>query len=178
MYKLKCETNIWKLNKKNLIISFFFLLQNLHLYLIKDCYGVLNFFTVHLNQCREFPGGPVVRILHSLSLPRSQVESSAGELKSHKPHDQIKKKKNQCPSFLFHITCVFDHTSLLFFCLVCIFNLFSFLLIIFWFPFVPKQLSHSHIFATCWLHQFPGNTYYFSSLLFFIQKCVCVIMYI
>lgn len=59
------------------------------------------------------PWCPVVRILHSLSLPRSQVESSAGELKSHKPHDQIKKKKKKISALLFSFTSLAYLTTLL-----------------------------------------------------------------
>ena len=39
----------------------------------------------------EFPSGPVVGTL--LSLPRAQVQSLGGELRSHRVHGVAKKKK-------------------------------------------------------------------------------------
>ena len=39
----------------------------------------------------QFPGGPVVRTL--ISLPRAQVHSLVGELRSHEMHSSAKKKK-------------------------------------------------------------------------------------
>lgn len=44
-------------------------------------------------ECREFPGGPVVRTL--LSLLRSQVHSLVGELKSHSLGGVVKTKKRR-----------------------------------------------------------------------------------
>ena len=44
---------------------------------------------------RGFPGGPVVKT--ALSMQRTQVRSLVGELRSHMPHGQKKKKKKKIP---------------------------------------------------------------------------------
>lgn len=41
----------------------------------------------------EFPGGALVKT--ALSLPRVQVQSLIRELRSHKPHGAIRKKKKK-----------------------------------------------------------------------------------
>ena len=41
----------------------------------------------------EFPGGPVLELV--ASLPRAQVQSLVGELRSHKPRCVAKKKKKR-----------------------------------------------------------------------------------